>query len=142
MYNTSSFLESGKKILNVGVHESSIKDAKNQFMNSLNALTVDLRKDREKDSKLEQLIINLSDKYKNKEKESDYLDLIISKIKNADDTKKSDQVNDPEKEKHYSYVLMPNNKNDERMIFAKIDRHGVIYRQDNTNTDDDDDDDE
>ncbi|MFM5550372.1 PIN-like domain-containing protein [Aeromonas veronii] len=140
MYNTSSFLESGKKILNVGVHESSIKDAKNQFMNSFNALTVDLRKDREKDSKLEQLFINLNDKYKNKEKEidySDYLDLIISKIKSTDDTKKSAQANDPEKEKNHTYVYISDYKNDGRLILAKMDKNGVIYRQDNTNTDDD-----
>ncbi len=137
MYNTSSFLESGKKILNVGVHESSIKDAKNQFMNSFNALTVDLRKDREKDSRIEQLFINLSDKYKSKENEIDYLNLMISKMKGADDTKKDDQANAPEKEKHYSYVYIPDYKNDGRLILAKIDRDGVIYRQDNTNTDDD-----
>lgn len=35
MYNTSSFLENGKKILKIGVHDSSINDANIAFQNSL-----------------------------------------------------------------------------------------------------------
>lgn len=35
MYNTSSFLESGKKILNLGVHDSSIQDANTIFLQSI-----------------------------------------------------------------------------------------------------------
>lgn len=35
MYNTSSFLENGKKILKIGVHDSSISDANIAFQNSI-----------------------------------------------------------------------------------------------------------
>ena len=46
MYNTSTFLESGKKILNIGVHDSSIKDANTIFLQSLKDWEIKLR-DRE-----------------------------------------------------------------------------------------------
>lgn len=39
MYNTSSFLESGKKILDLGVHDSSIQDANTTFLQSLSRVT-------------------------------------------------------------------------------------------------------
>lgn len=41
MYNTSSFLESGKKILNLGVHDSSIQDANTMFLQSIRSVTRD-----------------------------------------------------------------------------------------------------
>jgi len=39
MYNTSSFLESGKEILDLGVHDSSIQDANTMFLQSLGRVT-------------------------------------------------------------------------------------------------------
>ncbi|TMO89782.1 PIN-like domain-containing protein [Pseudoalteromonas ruthenica] len=45
MYNTSSFLESGKEILNLGVHDSSIQDANTTFLQSLGRVTRKLESD-------------------------------------------------------------------------------------------------
>jgi len=45
MYNTSSFLESGKKILDLGVHDSSIQDANTTFLQSLSRVTRKLELD-------------------------------------------------------------------------------------------------
>ncbi|TOE48240.1 hypothetical protein [Vibrio parahaemolyticus] len=45
MYNTSSFLESGKKILKLGVHDSSIQDANTMFLQSLSRVTRKLESD-------------------------------------------------------------------------------------------------
>ncbi|UTF60219.1 PIN-like domain-containing protein [Gilvimarinus sp. DA14] len=45
MYNTSSFLESGKKILDLGVHDSSIQDANTTFLQSLSKVTRKLESD-------------------------------------------------------------------------------------------------
>lgn len=45
MYNTSSFLESGKKILNLGVHDSSIQDANTIFLQSIGRVTRKLESD-------------------------------------------------------------------------------------------------
>lgn len=42
MYNTSSFLENSKSILNLGVHDSSIQDASTMFLQSLSRVTRDL----------------------------------------------------------------------------------------------------
>ena len=42
MYNTSTFLESGKKILKLGVHDSSIKDASTMFLQSISRGTREL----------------------------------------------------------------------------------------------------
>lgn len=42
MYNTSSFLESGKQILKLGVHESSIQDANTMFLQSISRINQDL----------------------------------------------------------------------------------------------------
>lgn len=42
MYNTSTFLESGKQILNLGVHESSIHDANTMFLQSIGRATREL----------------------------------------------------------------------------------------------------
>ncbi|WP_115719324.1 PIN-like domain-containing protein [Gallaecimonas mangrovi] len=39
MYNTSSFLESGKEILDLGVHDSSIQDANTMFLQSFGRVT-------------------------------------------------------------------------------------------------------
>jgi hypothetical protein len=45
MYNTSSFLESGKKMLDLGVHDSSIQDANITFLQSLSRVTRKLESD-------------------------------------------------------------------------------------------------
>jgi hypothetical protein len=42
MYNTSTFLESGKLILKQGVHDSSIKDASTMFLQSIGRVTREL----------------------------------------------------------------------------------------------------
>lgn len=42
MYNTSSFLESGRKILSLGVHDSSIQDANTMFLQSIGRATRNL----------------------------------------------------------------------------------------------------
>ena len=39
MYNTSGFLESGKEILDLGVHDSSIQDANTMFLQSVGRVT-------------------------------------------------------------------------------------------------------
>lgn len=68
MYNTSSFLESGKRILNIGVHDSSIQDANSMFLQSIGKWTKSLElKVSDKELEREVLLknINLYKNYKN-----------------------------------------------------------------------------
>lgn len=97
MYNTSSFLENGKKILDVGVHESSIKDANTQFLRSISMSSKNLEKriiDKEREREIfKKSISRWSDyektkdflTYFDKEEETDEFDKLKSKLKKRDE---------------------------------------------------------
>lgn len=72
MYNTSTFLESGKEILKLGVHDSSIQDASTMFHQSIKRVTRNLKFDLQKEelendiyNKLIRVINNDYNKQKN-----------------------------------------------------------------------------
>lgn len=76
MYNTSSFLESGKEILKLGVHESSIQDANTMFLQSIRQATKDLESEaswKEKERKIfQKTLMTLKDNESYKELISNY----------------------------------------------------------------------
>lgn len=76
MYNTSSFLESGKEILKLGVHESSIQDANTMFLQSIRQATKDLEREawwKEKERKIfQKTLMTLKDNERYKELISNY----------------------------------------------------------------------